>query len=149
MKRGAASPSWPRKCASSRRKPRTRLTRAASDVVIEIQSETKNSVHTMEMTARAVDETMVLSEKARGALVEIRETVSRSADDIRSIAAASQQQSATFDQVVQAVEEVNTIAESSAGRMEQASFSMEELSDQIQQIDRLIQRLKQSGTELS
>ncbi len=103
----------------------------------------------MEMTARAVDETMVLSEKARGALVEIRETVSRSADDIRSIAAASQQQSATFDQVVQAVEEVNTIAESSAGRMEQASSSMEELSDQIQQIDRLIQKLKQSGTELS
>lgn len=64
-------------------------TRAVSDVVIEIQSETINSVHTMEMTARAVDETMVLSEKARGALVEIRETVSRSADDIRSIAPAS------------------------------------------------------------
>ena len=67
-------------------------TRAVSDVVIEIQSETKNSVHTMEMTAHAVDETMVLSEKARGALVEIRESVTRSAEDIQSIAAASQQQ---------------------------------------------------------
>ena len=33
--------------------------------------------------------------------------------------------------------------------MEQASSSMEELSDQIQQNDRLIQKLKQSGTELS
>lgn len=50
---------------------------------------------------------------------------------------------------VQAVEEVNTIAESSAGGMEQASSSMEELSDQIRQIARLIQKLKQSGTELS
>ena len=64
-------------------------TRAVSDGGIQIQSETINSVHTMEMTARAVDETRVLSEKARGALVEIRETVSQSADDIRSIAPAS------------------------------------------------------------
>ena len=123
----------------------TDATRSVKEAVAEIQSETRNSVHTMEMTARAVDEAMVLSQKAGAALVEIRETVGRSANHIREIAAASEQQSATFDDVVQSNEEVNRIAASSASRMEQASSSMDELSDQIRQIDALVQQLKQAG----
>ncbi len=123
----------------------TDATRSVKEAVAEIQSETRNSVNTMEMTARAVDEAMVLSQKAGAALVEIRETVGRSANHIREIAAASEQQSATFDHVVQSNEEVNRIAASSASRMEQASSSMDELSGQIKQIDALVQQLKQAG----
>ncbi|TDI36192.1 MAG: methyl-accepting chemotaxis protein [Acidobacteria bacterium] len=123
----------------------TTATRSVKEAVAEIQSETRNSVDTMEMTARAVDEAMVLSQKTGSALVEIRETVGRSANHIREIAAASEQQSVTFDHVVQSNEEVSRIAASSASRMEQASSSMDELSDQILQIDTLVQRLKQGG----
>ena len=120
-------------------------TRSVKEVVAEIQSETRNSVNTMEMTARAVEEAMVLSQKAGTALVEIRETVGRSANHIREIAAASEQQSVTFDPVVQSNEEVRSIAQKSASRMDQASSSMDELSNQIQEIDALIQQLKQGG----
>ena len=127
----------------------TTATRSVKEVVAEIQSETRNSVNTMEMTARAVDEAMVLSQKAGAALVEIRETVGRSANLILEIAAASEQQSVTFDQVVQSNEEVNRIATTSAGRMEQAWSSMDELSGQIRQIDALIQQLKQGGVASS
>jgi len=123
----------------------TDATRAVNGAVAEIQSETSTSMSTMEMTARAVDEAMVLSQKTGSALVEIRETVGRSANHIREIAAASEQQSVTFDHVVQSNEEVSRIAASSASRMEQASSSMDELSDQILQIDTLVQRLKQGG----
>ena len=123
----------------------TTATRSVKEVVAEIQSETRNSVNTMEMTARAVEEAMVLSQKAGTALVEIRETVGRSANHIREIAAASEQQSVTFDHVVQSNEEVRSIAQKSASRMEQASSSMDDLSNQIQEIDALIQQLKQGG----
>ena len=123
----------------------TTATRSVKEVVAEIQSETRNSVNTMEMTARAVEEAMVLSQKAGTALVEIRETVGRSANHIREIAAAAEQQSVTFDHVVQSNEEVRSIAQKSASRMEQASSSMDDLSNQIQEIDALIQQLKQGG----
>ncbi|TDI43644.1 MAG: hypothetical protein E2P02_10950 [Acidobacteria bacterium] len=86
----------------------TDATRAVKGAVAEIQSETSNSMSTLDMTARAVDEAMVLSNKAGSALVEIRETVGRSANHIREIAAASEEQSVTFDHVVQSNEEVAT-----------------------------------------
>ncbi len=118
-------------------------TRAVTEAVTQIQKETRSSVSTMGETARAVDESMVLARKAGDALTNIRLIVGRNSSLAANIASASKQQSTTFDHIVRTNEEVNSIVNSSLDQMERASGSMEELSEQIQQINTLIGELRQ------
>ena len=76
------------------------------------------------------------------ALAEIVEMADDTADQVRAIATASEQQSATSDEINKAVTHVNAIAGEAARAMEEADKSVNELAKQTQNLNELIAEMK-------
>ncbi|EFL52171.1 methyl-accepting chemotaxis sensory transducer [Solidesulfovibrio fructosivorans JJ]] len=117
-------------------------TSEVGDAIRAIQIGARSSVEGVEGAARAVDQATDLAGRSGGMLEEIVSIVEASADQVRSIATASEQQSAASEQINRAVEDINKISEDTADAMAKAAVSVEELSNQAENLTRLVETLK-------
>ena len=86
-----------------------------------------------------------LATKAQGAssaLNEIVTLVDDTSDQVRAIATASEQQSATSEEINRSITEINTISRETSQTMQEASKAIMELSRQAQELSALIQDMK-------
>ncbi len=65
-----------------------------------------------------------------------------SADQVRAIATASEQQSASSAEISQSVNEVNAIADETSAAMDEAERAVSDLADQAQTLSALIEEMK-------
>ncbi|WP_147822156.1 methyl-accepting chemotaxis protein [Salidesulfovibrio onnuriiensis] len=96
-----------------------------------------------EAASAAVEESTQLAARSGETLKAIVALVQRSADDVRSIATASEEQSATTEQINRSTDEINTIAMETARIMAGSAEAVSELSRLAQQLDHLIQEMRQ------
>jgi methyl-accepting chemotaxis protein len=75
------------------------------------------------------------------ALREISELVTATADRIRSIATAAEEQSATSDAINRAVDEVNAVAQETADGMLRARDNVQRLTDLAESLRALSQEM--------
>jgi len=112
-----------------------------------IQSEAKASLEGMENASQAVDTATGLAGKSGSVLEEIVQIVEASADQVRSIATASEEQSSASEEINRAVEDINQISGETADAMAQSSQAVTELAEQAQALQHLILQLKDTDRE--
>ena len=84
------------------------------------------------------------SNKSGEALQEIVVMVDQTADEVRAIATASEQQSATSEEINKSIAEVNHIAATTAESMQLAMTELEALRKQAHSLIELIEHMKKA-----
>lgn len=112
-------------------------TKEVSDAITGIQSSAQKNIDAMGNASQAVASSTELTEEADKALKSILGIVENTADQVRSIATASEQQSAASEEISDATGEVNRIsietAEGVAHSVE-ATRNIAELANQLQEL---------------
>ncbi|KHK00668.1 HAMP domain-containing methyl-accepting chemotaxis protein [Desulfovibrio sp. TomC] len=120
-------------------------TKEVGAAIGDIQSGTRKNIDNVAQTVAAVEEASGLAANAGGTLGEIVQLVDASADQVRSIATASEQQSATSEEINRSVEDINRISLESAEAMDQAGRAVEELVEQARELSQLIAEMQAEG----
>ncbi|OIO02832.1 MAG: hypothetical protein AUJ49_05500 [Desulfovibrionaceae bacterium CG1_02_65_16] len=113
-------------------------TREVDEAIRGIQQHTRANVASVDAAAATIDETTGLARSSSEALAEIVALVDLATDQIRAIAAASEQQSSSSEEINAAIDEVKRISGDTADAMRQASLSVESLSAQAGALEKLI-----------
>jgi methyl-accepting chemotaxis protein len=116
-------------------------TKEVGDAVRSIQDGTQASMADMDRAADVVAQSTGLAGEAGGALHEIVEIVDATTDQVRSIATASEEQSAASEEINRAVDDINSISNETASGMAQADQAVEQLAKQADDLKNLIQTL--------
>ena len=117
-------------------------TREVAEAIQSIRVGTRENVSATENAVLAVQESTTLAVKAGEAIEHILESVTMAADQVRSIATAAEEQSATSEQVTRATDEINTISSETAQAMNQSREALKELSELAASIKELIHRMQ-------
>ena len=119
-------------------------TKEVGQAIGAIQEGTRRNMRGMEQAAGAVEESTTLADRSGKALQEIVQLVEKATDQVRSIAAAAEEQSSASEQINRSVEEINRISSDTSTVMLQSSQAIVELAKQAQDLQNLVFTLKQS-----
>ncbi len=115
-----------------------------ANAISAIQSSTESNVKQVDISVSGIEEATKLANMSGEALQTILEITENSASDVRAIATASEEQSATVSEMNSAIEQINNIAGSTSIAMQEASLAVQELSLQTQELSKIIENLKNS-----
>ncbi len=117
-------------------------TREVGEVIAAIQNSSSQNINCMNSTTKAVDQSKELAHEAGEALREIVSFVDTTSDQVRSIATASEEQSASSEEINRAMEDINNIARDISSDMDQASSALHQLKTLSDQLMQLIHKLE-------
>jgi methyl-accepting chemotaxis protein len=120
-------------------------TREVGEAIGGIQQGTRKNIDSVEDVGAAIEQTTSLSVRSGEALRQILEYVEHVNDQIQAIAAASEQQSATSEEINRSVEQVATISSQTAQAMENAAQAVTALTRQSSTLQQLINEMKNHG----
>ncbi|WP_366521711.1 methyl-accepting chemotaxis protein [Solidesulfovibrio sp.] len=124
-------------------------TKEVGDAIRGIQSGARKNYDNVEQSVTAVGEAASLAAASGDILREIVDLVDTSADQVRSIATASEQQSASSEEINRSVEEVNRIAAETMDALRQAAQAVTDLAQQAQELSSMVQEMQGSGSTTS
>lgn len=107
-----------------------------------IQESSSKSITQVEAAVVNIERTTEQSLTSGTALGEIVNMMEVTADQVRAIAAASEQQSATSEEINQSISQIDTIAQETALAMRQATTAVNDMVQQTAALNRLIEELK-------
>ena len=110
-----------------------------------IQQGTAKNAENVESATATVREVMELAAHSGQALEEIVALVEQASDQVRGIATASEEQSASSEEIHQAIDSINGISAATAEAMHLSSDSVQELMRQSQVLLQLIQEMRREG----
>jgi len=119
-------------------------TKQVGEAITAIQSGTRDNISGMATAASHVQESTTLANAAGEALRVIKDIVETTADQVRNIATASEEQSAASEEITRSTEEVNRIAAETAVAMTQSAQAMADLAKTVERLQQVIQELKSS-----
>ncbi|HWR02411.1 MAG TPA: methyl-accepting chemotaxis protein [Humidesulfovibrio sp.] len=120
-------------------------TKEVGEAIGGIQRGTRANIGKVDAAAATIDQTTELAGKSSQALAEIVSLVDLATDQIRAIAAASEQQSASSEQITAAIDEVQRISTDTAEAMRQSAKAVGSLSAQAQALKGLIEEMQAEG----
>jgi len=103
-------------------------TKEVSNYIRSIQDSAGRNMAATDETSHVIEQADSLAHEAGDALRQILNFVERTSDQVRGIAAAAEQQSATSEEINRSTDHINTIAESTAGAMAVASTAVSDLA---------------------
>ena len=110
--------------------------------VCEIQEGTRKNISSVETVVAAIESAASLSINSGESLKRILEFVDQVNDQVQSIATASEEQSATSEEINRSVEQIATISAETAQAMEHAAKALTDLMQQTTELHGLIQDMK-------
>ncbi|MGE4551860.1 MAG: methyl-accepting chemotaxis protein [Desulfovibrionaceae bacterium] len=113
-------------------------TKEVGSAISGIQADSEKAVSGMDEAAAAVDDATTLAQNSGKALDEILDLARTTSDQVRSIAAAAEEQSAASEEISRSVGEVNNVADETATGMERSVDSVSRLTAQADQLHTLI-----------
>lgn len=119
-------------------------TQEVGQAVHSIQEGTRRNIEEMGSAAEAVNRTTELAGNAGDSLKVIVEIVESTADQVRSIATASEEQSAASEEISRGTDEVNRIATETAEAMNQSAQAVSDLARLTSELRELIEDLKRA-----
>ncbi|WP_035066759.1 methyl-accepting chemotaxis protein [Nitratidesulfovibrio termitidis] len=117
-------------------------TKEVGDAVRAIQGSSRENVQGMEEASMSVGRSTELATMAGDSLRVIVDVVQETADRVRAIATAAEEQSAASEEINRGTDEVNRIAAETAEVMEQSSQAVGELARMGQELRQLVEQLK-------
>lgn len=115
-----------------------------ANVISAIQHSTELNVQQVDLAVQRIEDATEFADASGIALVGIREIADQSADGVRAIATASEEQSATSEEIANSISIVSTIASETSVSMSEAIKAVQELNAQTQELFRLVEALKRS-----
>jgi len=109
-----------------------------------IQQDTAKNMANAEASVTAITEVTDMAARSGEALTEIVHLVDQASDQVRAIATASEEQSATSEEINKAIEDITHISAETADAMRMAGQAVQDLANQAQILDQLIQDMKAS-----
>ncbi len=129
-----------RKLAEKTMQATVEVGNAIRGVQTGVEGNTKNVDNAVE----SILMTTGLARQAGDALDEIVHMVDLSADQVRTIATAAEQQSATSEEINRALTNINNVSTDTARAMDEAMAAVSRLTTQTNNLDQLIQKLKEA-----
>lgn len=120
-------------------------TKEVGEAIRGIQSGAKKNIDNVDLAVSRIDSATVLASQSGEALNSIVSLVDLTTDQVRSIATASEEQSATSEEINRAVDDVNRISSETSDAMRQSAQSVGELAHQAHVLKRLIDQMKDEG----
>jgi len=117
-------------------------TKEVGDAIHGIQDGARKNVGAVDRTVSLIGDATGLAGKSGESLKAIVELVDASSDQVRSIATASEQQSAASEEINRAIEDISRISNENADAMNQSAQAVMELAEQAQALSSLIGELK-------
>jgi methyl-accepting chemotaxis protein len=117
-------------------------TREVGDAISGVQQGTRGNIENVERAVRTIEEATGQAAKSGEALTEIVTMVDAAADQVRSIAAASEEQSAASEEINRSIEEVSTISSETSQAMGEAAQAVSQLASQASVLRGLIEDLQ-------
>jgi len=116
-------------------------TKQVAEAVSGIQAGTRKNVDNSTRSVEIIESVTALASRSGESLAEIVRLIDQTSDQVRTIATASEEQSATTEQINRAVEEVSGIAMSTSEAMGHCSNAVETLLDQTRNLNDLVEEL--------
>ena len=129
------------------RKLAEKTTASTTDVgnaIRAIQQSTGKSMSQVDAAVQGIEQATDFASRSGVALDEIVQMAGGTADQVNAIALASEQQSASSEEINGSISKVNTIAGENARAMEEASRAVSDLLDQTRVLTDLIDGMKRS-----
>jgi len=118
-------------------------TKEVSQAISSIQDGTRTNIKAMESAMEAVQEATEMAKQSGKALEEIVQLISAAADEVRSIATATEQQSTSSEEINASLEEISRLSSSTAEAMEHSDQAISELVKQVNMLQDLVRELKE------
>ena len=118
-------------------------TREVGQAIDSIQSSAQHNIDATGKAADEVNRSTELAQRSGEALAEIVTKIERTADQVRSIATAAEQQSAASEEINRSTEGINRIAAETADAMGQSARAVTELADMAQRLKTVISGMRE------
>ncbi len=118
---------------------------STTDVGNAISAIQKSTADNTRLVVDAVEKIERVTEMVSGAgeaLLGIVQLADTTADQVRAIATASEEQSATSEEITQSVDSINNIAKENANNMQEARKAVDEVVNQTHVLSQLIEQLQ-------
>ncbi|MDP4115434.1 MAG: methyl-accepting chemotaxis protein [Bacteroidota bacterium] len=120
----------------------TKATKEIANTIKSIQSEAKEADKSMVVAKESVVAGMALTEQVAEVLNEILKVNAGAADMINQVAAASEEQSATAEQISRNIEGISSVTAQSAAGTQQIARAAEDLNQLTANLQNLIEQFK-------
>jgi methyl-accepting chemotaxis protein len=120
----------------------TKATKEIADTIRAIQAEAKDANISMQEAGNAVKDGLKMNDEVGLVLGDILASVGNVTNQISQVAAASEEQSATAEQVSTNVEAINNVANESAVGVQQIASASEDLNRLTEKLSQLVDQFK-------
>ncbi len=117
-------------------------TKEVGQAIADIQHGTKVNIEGMDKASAAVGEATARANTSGEALKEILALAELAADQVRSIATAAEQQSATSEEINRGVEDINRISSETSEVMNQSAQAVSQLARMAAQLNTIIDGMR-------
>ena len=118
-------------------------THDVGNAIRAIQESTSKSMASVDNAVQSIEETSRLADQSGSALKAIVSNAETSADQVRAIAAASEEQSAASEEINQTIVQINSMSSQTTQAMAEAAKAVSDLANQAQHLNSLIEQMKQ------
>jgi methyl-accepting chemotaxis protein len=122
-------------------------TKEVGAAIHDIQAGTRKSVEGVDRSVSTIQQATALAEQSGVALRAIVGLVEASSDQVRSIATAAEQQSATSEEINKSVEDISRISNDTAEAMNRSLASVQALAGETKTLQALIEQLRTEGQQ--
>jgi methyl-accepting chemotaxis protein len=117
----------------------TTATKEIADMIQRLQQGTNETVESIEQGVEEVNKGKEIASKAGSSMEQIEESSINAMDLITQVATASEEQSATAEEISRSIESINNVAHESAVGVEQIARATEDLSRLTENLQNLIE----------
>ena len=117
------------------------------NAISAIQKSTADNTRLVMGAVEKIEKVTEMVSHAGEALLGIVSLADTTADQVRAIATASEEQSATSEEITQSVDSINNIAKENAANMQEARKAVEEMVNQTHVLSQLIEQLQQGNKD--
>ena len=117
-------------------------TNDVSKAIAAIQNSAQMSVDKMSEALNAVEQATTLAQQSGEALQQIVRNVEETADQVRAIATAAEEQSAASEEINQSVTAVNSMSGQTAEAMNEATKAISDMAQQTEALASLVENMK-------
>ena len=118
-------------------------TNEVGEAVRSIQQGTRSNMDHVDGVGASIEELTALAHQSGNVLQEIVQLIHSASQEVRQIATAAEEQSATSSLINQAVEQVAKISVDTAETMQHSSQVVHGLAEQVHVLERLVEEMKQ------
>lgn len=119
-------------------------TQDVSNAIHAIQESADKSMRAVDQAVSSIGSATEYANQSGEALEEIVATVEATSDQVRAIAAASEEQSAASEEINRSVTEVNDMSRMTAEAMRESATAVSHLAEQAQKLTALISQMKKA-----